>query len=168
MTAVETPDEGATDNGPQVLMHSLVRVEVTEGPDKLVWLPTEAQPVSMGMHDELAAHYKAAPGFSPRASTLDYVIGAVAACMAGTFRRALAARGVRLAVGDLRSEGIGEIVIEHGVPLIRAIEVRYQLSGTHSDQQDAVQRAHAVHHRACAVSRSVDRAIDITTVLELL
>ncbi len=168
MTAVETPDEGATDNGPQVLMRSRVRVEVTEGPDKLVWLPTETQPVTMGMHDELAAHYDAAPGFSPRASTLDYVIGAVAACLTGTFRRALAARGVRIAIGDLASEGIGEIVIEHGVPLIRAIEVRYRLSGTHPDQRDKVQRAHAVHHRACAVSRSVDRAIDITTVLELL
>ena len=51
MTAVETPDEGATDNGPQVLMRSRVRVEVTEGPDKLVWLPTETQPVTMGMHE---------------------------------------------------------------------------------------------------------------------
>ena len=51
----------------------------------------------MGMHDELAEHYKAVAGsFEPHASTLDYVVGAVGVCLTGTFKRALMARGVHL------------------------------------------------------------------------
>jgi uncharacterized OsmC-like protein len=170
MSATDVPEKDGSEAPAQVLMRSMIRVEVTDGPDKLVWLPTEQKPVSMGMHDELAVHYGAAPGtFVPQASTLDYVVGAVAACLTGTLKRALAARGVKPALGDLRAEAIGEIVVVDGnVPVIRAIEVRYRLAGTHPDDQERVKRAHAVHHRACAVSRSVERAIDITTALELV
>jgi organic hydroperoxide reductase OsmC/OhrA len=52
--------------------------------------------------------------------------------------------------------------------MIRAIEVRYRLAGTGPDEYAQVQRAHLVHHRACAVSRSVDAAINISTQLELV
>ncbi len=152
-----------------LLMQSVARIDVTGGPDKMVWLPSEQRPVPMGMHDELAEHYHAAPGsFEPRASTLDYVVGAVGACLTGTFKRALSARGVTISPGDLRAEAIGQIVVEGDVPVIRSIEVRYTLNGTSEDEHEKIQRAHAVHHRACAVSRSVDRAIDIRTVLELI
>ena len=114
-------------------MQSVVRIQVTDGPDKLVWLPSEQQPVPMGMHDQLAGHYKATPGtFEPHASTLDYVVGAVGACLTGTFKRALAARGVIIAPADLKSVATGEIVIDGDVPVLRAIEVHYRLSGTHA------------------------------------
>jgi uncharacterized OsmC-like protein len=149
-------------------MRSIVRIQVTDGPDKLVWLPSEQQPVSMGMHDQLADHYKATPGsFEPRASTLDYVVGAVGACLTGTFKRALAARGVIISPADLKSAATGEIITEGDVPILRAIEVRYSLSGTRVDDVEKIQRAHAVHHKACAVSRSVEGAIAISTALEL-
>jgi len=75
---------------------------------------------------------------------------------------------VTFALGDLKSEATGDIVVEGDVPVIRAIEVRYRLSGTHEDEHEKIQRAHAVHHKACAVSRSVERAIEISTVLELV
>ncbi len=164
----ESPDDSSDRPAGRVLMRSVVRIDVTDGPDKLVWLPLSQQPIPMGMHDELAEHYNAAPGsFEPHASTLDYVVGAVGACLTGTFKRALAARGVKISPDDLQSEAIGEIVVDGDVPVIRAIEVRYRLSGTHQDDQEKIQRAHAVHHKACAVSRSVERAIEIRTVLEL-
>ena len=168
MSAVEFSEKGPDGPGVRVLMRSVSRVELTDGPNKLVSLPSERELVPMGMHDELAEHYKAVPGnFEPHASTLDYVVGAVGACLTGTFRRALVARGVQVSAGDLRAEAVGEIVVDGDVPIIRAIEVRYTLSGTGEDQLEKVDRAHAVHHRACAVSRSLERAIEISTVLNL-
>jgi uncharacterized OsmC-like protein len=168
MTTADSPEKEANRPAGRALMQSVVTIEVTDGPDKLVWLPSERQPVLMGMHDELAEHYNAVAGtFEPRASTLDYVIGAVGACLTGTFKRALLARGVKLASGDLNSQAIGEIIVEGDVPIIRAIEVRYRLSGTLRDDRAKIRRAHAVHHKACAVSRSVEQAIEIKTVLEL-
>jgi hypothetical protein len=71
-----------------------MRIAVTDSADKLVTAPAGSNAVTMGMHDELAAFYGAIPGsFTPHASTLDYVIGATGACLAGTLKRALAARG---------------------------------------------------------------------------
>ena len=72
-----------------------------------------------------------------------------------------------LSPADLKSDATGEIIIDGGVPILRAIEVRYRLSGTREDDHEKIQRAHAVHHKACAVSRSVAGAIAISTVLEL-
>jgi len=169
VTAVDVPGNEAGQVSPRVLMRSVARIQLTDGPDKLVWLPTEEKPVAMGMHDELATHYEALPGaFVPNASTLDYVIGAVAACLTGTFRRALVARGLKVTASDLRADAVGEIVVDDGVPVIRAIEVHYQLAGTGPDEEAKVRRAHSVHRRACAVSRSVEAAIEISTVLELV
>lgn len=165
----DSPDKDLDSAPGRLLMRSVARIDVTDGPDKLVWLPSEQQPVPMGMHDELAEHYHAVPGsFEPRASTLDYLVGAVGACLTGTFKRALSGRGVKISPGDLKAEAVGQIVVEGDVPVVQAIEVRYTLSGTREDDRKKIQRAHAVHHKACAVSRSVDRAIDISTVLELV
>lgn len=157
-----------TESKPALLMRSVARVEVTDSPDKVVWLPSEERSITMGMHDELADYYKAVPGsFEPHASTLDYVVGAVAACLTGTFKRALIARGIRISPGDLKSEAVGEIVVEVDVPILRSVTVRYVLTGSQYDDHEKIHRAHAVHHKACAVSRSLDSAIAISTALEL-
>lgn len=149
-------------------MRSVARIDITDSPDKLVSLPCESDPVRMGMHDELAEHYQAAPEtFEPAASTLDYVVGAIGACLTGTFRRALAARDVRVSVGQLTAEAVGEIVVVGDVPIIRTVEVRYRLSGTDAAEKEKIERALAVHHKACAVSRSLESAIEINTLLEL-
>lgn len=151
-----------------VLMRSCVKVALTGSLDKLVTGPSETRPVVMGMHDELAEFYGVAPGsFTPHASTLDYVIGATAACLAGTFKRSLAARGLTPAAGDLTVEAEGLIVIMDGVPVIRQITVVYGLAGIAPSDRAKAERAHAVHHRACAVSRSLEKAIEIATALEL-
>lgn len=54
MPAVESPGEGVDGSAEGVLMRTVTRIEVTDGPDKLVWLPLRQEPVPMGMHDELA------------------------------------------------------------------------------------------------------------------
>jgi uncharacterized OsmC-like protein len=152
----------------EILMRSRVQIAVTNSPDKLVTAPTETRAVPMGMHDELAEFYGASPGsYTPHASTLDYVVGATGACLAGTFKRALAARGVTPAPEDLRVEAEGLIVIDDRVPVIRRIAVTYRLTNTAPGDRSVIERAHAVHHRACAVSRSLERAIEIVTSLEL-
>jgi uncharacterized OsmC-like protein len=171
-TADPDPQDGKASAGDEqagerVLMRSRSRIEVTSTPDKLVTGPTESVAVPMGMHGELAEFYGAPPGFTPHASTLDYVIGATGACLAGTFKRALAARGIVIAPENLKAEVEGVIVVDDGVPVIRRIEVSYELAGFDRSDVEKIERAHAVHHRACAVSRSLERAIDISTSLRL-
>jgi uncharacterized OsmC-like protein len=150
------------------LMRTKVHVRVTDSPDKLVTLPTATAPVPMGMHGELAAFYGAADGsFIPHASTLDYVAGAVTACLAGTFKRALGARGIAVTADTLEVIGTGDIVVDNDVPVLRRVEVAYTLNGTEPADREKIERAHAVHDRGCAVSRSLSAAIDITTTLTL-
>ena len=49
-----------------------------KGSLRKAFLPAEPGPVLFGVHDEVAAHYKATPGFEPHATTLDYVVAAAA------------------------------------------------------------------------------------------
>jgi uncharacterized OsmC-like protein len=152
----------------QQLMLSTVRVTVTAGPDKLVALPCEPAPVAMGMHDEIAEFYGAQAGsFAPHASTLDYVIGALAGCLAGSFKRALLARGVPFVPEDLDVTAVGTIVVLDQVPVIRSVDVSYVLAHTKPEDHEKINRAHAVHHRACAVSRSLEAAIEVSSNLQL-
>src|SRR5918998_1019144 len=85
-----------------------VRVRRVGGPDKMVSLPGETDEVKIGSHPDLAPHIGADPTVAPSASSLDYVIGAAAACLAGTFARTLAARGVTVPLEDhhVEAEGI--------------------------------------------------------------
>ena len=62
-----------------VVYQSHVRIERVQGPVRRAYLPAEAQPVIFGVHDEIAEHYKVAPGtLEPRATTLDYIVAAAA------------------------------------------------------------------------------------------
>jgi len=56
---------------------SKVRIERIKGSLRNAFVPAESDPVLFGVHDEVAEHYKAAPGsFEPHATTLDYVVAA--------------------------------------------------------------------------------------------
>jgi hypothetical protein len=58
---------------------SKVRIERVKGSLRKAFVPAEPAPVLFGVHDEVAEHYKAAPGsFEPHATTLDYVVAAAA------------------------------------------------------------------------------------------
>jgi hypothetical protein len=72
---------GACDNieMAEVTYVSRVRIERIKGSLRRAHLPVEPQPISFGVHDEVAQHYKAQPGaYEPHATTLDYVVAAAA------------------------------------------------------------------------------------------
>jgi len=63
----------------EVAYVSKVRIERVKGSFRRAFLPAESAPVLFGVHDEVAEHYKTAPGsFEPHATTLDYVVAAAA------------------------------------------------------------------------------------------
>ena len=62
-----------------VVYSSRVRIERQRGPMRLAFLPAEKDPVTFGVHSEVAEHYKVSPGdYPPHATTLDYVVAAAA------------------------------------------------------------------------------------------
>jgi len=56
---------------------SRVRIERERGPVRRAWLPAHEQPVTFGVHSEVAEHYGVSPDeYPPDATTLDYVVAA--------------------------------------------------------------------------------------------
>src|SRR3954453_10803858 len=92
-----------------VIYRSEVRAVPDAGAIKWVTLPAESQPVAMGMHGGVAAHYKLSEGsFTPRAATLDYLVGGTCACLLGTFARALRVREINPDAAHLSMNAVGE------------------------------------------------------------
>lgn len=148
-----------------VAYRSHVRIEPGAAKLKLVHLPQESSAVPMGVHGEIAAHYKLESGaFAPRAATLDYVVGATAACLLGTLNGALMARQIPTGDGRLTGEAVGDVEVEDGVLVIRRIHVvaRVRASAGH---REAVERVHGVYPDQCPVYRSLRNAIAISTEL---
>ncbi len=155
-----------SESHPEVIYRSEVQIEARPGGLKLVSLPAETEPVPMGMHGAIAAHYKLAEGtYTPHASTLDYVVGATAGCLAGTLGRALAASKIPVGDGRLKVEAIGELESDEGVLFIRRIRVVAHLQAEAS-QRAAAEQVIAVYAPKCPVYRSLYKAIDITTTLD--
>lgn len=62
-----------------VVYTSRVRIERIRGPLRRAYLPGEADPVTFGVHSEIAEHYGVQPGSeAERAATLDYIVAAAA------------------------------------------------------------------------------------------
>lgn len=51
--------------------------------------------------------------------------------------------------------------------ILRRIHVVYRLRAAEADRE-TVERVHAMHHRHCPVYRSIERAIDVTTEMEIV
>ncbi len=150
----------------KVVYRSHINAVPKPGMIKLVDLPGESEPVHMGMHGDLAKHFKLVEGtFTPRASTLDYVIGAAVACMTGVLSRALTIRKIPIADGRLKVEGTGEVETEEGILIIRRIHVVAHLQAEES-QRAAAERVVASFEQECPVYRSLHKAIDISTELD--
>jgi len=148
---------------------SRVRVEPVRGPLRRVWLPAEDEPVVIGSHGPLAAHYgyPTEPPYA-RASAIDYLVASVTACLSGTLAGALRARGIDVGEGVLVTEAAADVGPEEdGVLVVRRIEVRHRLRLASEDRRAAAERAHDVHGRACAVHRSIGAAVPTTTRLEI-
>ncbi|MBA2454303.1 MAG: OsmC family protein [Chloroflexia bacterium] len=86
--------------------------------------------------------------------------------MTGTFGGALEARHIPAGEGHLSSHTIGEIETDDGVLVVRRIHVTYRLR-LERERRSAAERAHAVHHDACPVYRTIKQCVAITTSLEM-
>ena len=137
-----------------------VKVRRAGGPVKIVRLPGEADEVTMGSHPALAPHIGADPELAPSASTLDYVVGAAAACLAGTFARALGARGIALAPNDHDAAAEGVLRKRSQVLVIERIVVTHRVRLDIEHHAEA-RRVHDFYHRGCPVSQSIGAAVDI-------
>lgn len=152
----------------KLLGYSHVSVENAPGRAKLVNLPLQTQPVAMGVRDEVAEHYRLGEGdFTPETTTLDYVVGAVAACLTGTFGGRLGAIGQKITDGALTTEATGELVVTNGVIRIRSVNVRYTVQLTDGVDVAKVQRAHETHMKFCPVANSVKDSIILTSELTI-
>ena len=60
-----------------VVYRSKSRIERVRGPMRNAWVPARTEPVSFGVHSEIAEHYNVDPeDFPPDTTTIDYVIAA--------------------------------------------------------------------------------------------
>ena len=81
---------------------------------------------------------------------------------------ALEARQIAAGEGRLTAVARGEVEVEDGVLVLRRIHVVFTLKEVEADKAAAAERAHEVFKPKCPVYRSLHRAIDITTELNLL
>jgi uncharacterized OsmC-like protein len=166
MSTPTTDTPNPADTTAAITYRSHVRVE--PGAAKLKWihLPQEPEPVPMGVHGAIAAHYHLADGtFTPRASTIDYIVGATAGCLMGTLNSALQARQIVTGDGRLTGEAIGEVETEEGVLVIRRIRLIVHLWAEPAHRTTA-ERVVAVYADKCPVYRSLHKAIAISTELD--
>jgi len=144
------------------------RVEVEPGPErsKFVFLPAEREPVQMGFHGDLAPRFGLTDGeYTPRASTLDYLVGATAGCMTGVLAAALKARGIPVGDGRLRTEAVGDVELEEGILVLRRIHFLAHLLAD-EEHRAAAERIAATFERRCPVYLSLRAAIEITSELD--
>ena len=80
---------------------------------------------------------------------------------------ALEARGIAASAGHLRAVAHGEVEVDEGVLVLRRIHVVFSLNGVPADKIEPARRAHDVFKPKCPIYRSVHRAIDVTTELNL-
>lgn len=74
-----------------------------------------------------------------------------------------------MATGDrLTAVARGEVETEESVLVLRRIHVVFTLRGVSADLIPVAQRAHDIFKPKCPVYRSVHRAIDITTELDVI
>lgn len=150
----------STDN---VFYRSNIKVERVGGPLKRVFLPLNIDPVEMGVHSEIAEHYKVDTSvFKPTVSTLDYLVASIAACLTGTFGVALEGRGIPTHEGLLTTWAVGELEVDDSVLVIKRIKVTYHLK-TSSENHEKVERVLGFHADHCASARSVRDSIKIIT-----
>ncbi len=160
--------EAAVSSGTKsgVVYRSEVRAVLAGAAIKLVSLPAESVPVPMGMHGGIAAHYKLPEGsFTPRAATLDYLVGATSACLLGTLARALRVREINSGADHLHMDAVGEHESEDGVLVLRRIHVTAHLRAPAS-QRETAERVFQVFASKCPMHQSIQKAINITLELD--
>ena len=144
------------------LIHtSKVKVHKEPGKSKIKRAEIEGFPgaIRMGIHGGIAEYFKLSPD-EPVASTLDYIVAAVAGCMTGTVAGALEARGVRADSEKLQVEAEGKIENVDGKMILTGIKLHYRLK-VPAEKRATVERALEHHEGHCAASESVRRGITV-------
>jgi len=144
---------------------SRVHVRRLGGLDKAVQLPAQSGETIMGGHSEVAEHYGVVDR-EPRPATLDYLVGATAACLAGTFATALRARGIELGLDDYEVDAAGELFNRSGVLVVDRIVVTHKVRLEDAKQRETAERVLGFYDQGCAVSQSLRGAIEIESRLE--
>lgn len=63
----------------RVAYRSKIRIERVGGPVRKAWIPPLEEPVTFGVHSEIAEHYGVSPDdYPPDATTIDYLVAAAA------------------------------------------------------------------------------------------
>lgn len=153
-------------NVPPVVYRSHVTVEPGRDRAKLVSLPAEGEPVVMGFHGDLAPRFGLVEGeYEPRASTLDYLVGATVGCMTGVLNAALKARGIPTGDGRLQVEAVGDVELDDDILVVRRIHVVAHLVAAEA-HRPAAERVAATYERRCPIYRTIGSAVRITTELD--
>jgi uncharacterized OsmC-like protein len=87
--------------------------------------------------------------------------------MMGTFGGALEARQIDASNGKLTAEATGEVETEEGVLVIRRIHVAMRLVAP-EECQAAVERTHGMYAMHCPLYRTLHKAIQLTSSIELV
>ena len=87
--------------------------------------------------------------------------------MLGTFGGALEARQIDASNGKLTADVTGEVEQEEGVLVIRRIQVAMRLAAP-AEARKTVERLHGVYAMNCPLYRTLHKAIQLTSSVELL
>lgn len=61
----------------EIVYRSRARIERVRGPIRRAWVPARPDPITYGVHSEIAEHYGVDPAqYPPDTTTIDYVIAA--------------------------------------------------------------------------------------------
>ena len=85
----------------------------------------------------------------------------------GTFGGALEARQIGAANGKLTADVTGEVEAEEGVLVIRRIHVAMRLAAP-QDAKETVERVHGIYAMRCPLYRTLHKAIQLTSSVELV
>jgi uncharacterized OsmC-like protein len=142
-------------------MIAKTKIEKESGNSKIKRIHFEgvSEPARMGVRGGVAEFFKLTPD-EPLPSTLEYVAGAIGACLTGTLAGALEARGLDATGAHLEAGTEATIEEIDGKLLLTSVKVHYRIRAP-KEKHEAVERALEIHEARCPVSESVRRGITI-------
>jgi uncharacterized OsmC-like protein len=152
-----------------VVYDSYVDVRIAPLHERQVTLPSREEPVSMGINARVAAHYRLTEDSYVQApTTLDFVVGATAACLSGTFAAGLSHVGQPRDDAFLSCSAVGRVEDDGGVMVLRSVHVSYRVRLDPAVDPHRAQRVHDGHVRRCPIARSIGGCVQILTNVEFV
>ena len=146
---------------------SKVKIHKEPGKSKIKRIQIEGFPVVTRMvHGGIAEFFNVTPD-EPLASTLDYVVAAVGACMTGTLAGALEGRGISANPEKFEALAEGRMEEIDGKLLLTHVTIKYLIK-VPKEQRAAAERALEYHENRCPVSESVKRGITVEFLSEIV